>query len=321
MVGGSVRDIILGSDPEDYDFCTPLLPDEIEEKVREAGKRPYLIGKKFGTVGFKINGKIAEVTTYRTERYEKNNRKPMVDFVSDLHKDLERRDFTINAIAMNIGDGGEEFIDPFGGRADIKAEIIRAVGDAEERIKEDPLRMLRAARFVSELGFDLDDTLAEAIKKKARSIFTVSKERWTSEMDKLLTGAHPEEGLQVMADTEILRYVFPELWLQIGFDQDSPYHGLTLWEHTKKVVSLSQNDIETRWAALLHDIGKPYVKKKNSKGYSSYSMHDKVGAEMVRGIAYRLKWSKKREEDVVRLILGHMDDASPLRECDNRAKI
>ena len=320
MVGGSVRDVFLGICPQDYDFCTPLLPDEIEEKVRLAGKRPYLIGKKFGTVGFKIKGKVCEVTTYRTECYEKNSRKPKVDFVNDLYLDLERRDFTINAIALRFNGVDEEFIDPFGGRADIEKGIIRAVGSAEERIKEDPLRMLRAARFVSELDFDLDDPLTDAIKKRARSIFTVSKERWTSELDKLLTGDNPEKGLQVLADTGLLRYIFPELWLQIGFDQDSPYHSLTLWEHTKKVVSMSQNNIETRWASLLHDVGKPFVKNKNSKGYSSYTMHDKVGSEMACGIAYRLKWPKKREEIVTHLILTHMDDNSPLRETDNRAK-
>jgi tRNA nucleotidyltransferase (CCA-adding enzyme) len=320
MVGGSVRDVIMGICPQDYDFCTPLCPDEIEEKVRQAGKRPYLAGKRFGTVGFKLNGSIIEITTYRTEHYEKNSRKPKVDFVSDLCMDLERRDFTINAMAVRFHDGKEELVDPFGGQEDLKETVVRAVGNAEERIKEDPLRMLRAARFVSELGFDIDDVLFEAIKKKAKSIFLISKERWTAELDKLLTGENPGKGLQILADTELLRYIFPELWLQIGFDQDSPYHNLTLWEHTKKVVNMSQNNTETRWASLLHDIGKPFVKKKNSKGYSSYSMHDKVGAEMVHGIAYRMKWSKKREENVAQLILTHMNDDSPLRETDNRAK-
>jgi len=202
----------------------------------------------------------------------------------------------------------------------IEARIINSVDDAEERIIEDPLRMLRAARFVSELDFDIDKKLSNKIKKNAEKIYSVSKERWTSELEKLLIGKNPGKGLQVLADTELLRYILPELWLQIDFDQNTPYHRLTLWEHTKKVVSLSQNEIEMRWAALLHDVGKPFAKKKNVRGYSSYYLHNKIGAEIARDIACRLKLPKARIENIVHLVDTHMEDGNPLRKADNGAK-
>ena len=320
MVGGSVRDIIMGKIPLDYDFCTPIHPEEVEKRIRAAGKRPYLIGKKYGTVGFKDRGQFIEITTFRHERYESNNRKPHVDYVSDLRSDLERRDFTINAIAMKVIDDKIEYIDPTGGGRDIGARLINQVGDAEERIIEDPLRMLRAARFVSVLDFDIDKKLAGKIKKNADKIYSVSKERWTSELEKLLMGTNPAKGLQVLADTELLRYILPELWLQIDYDQNTPYHRLTLWEHTKKVVSLSNNDIEMRWAALLHDVGKPFAKKKNVRGYSSYYLHNKIGAEIARDITLRLKLPKARIENIFHLVDTHMEDGNPLRKADNGAK-
>jgi putative nucleotidyltransferase with HDIG domain len=320
LVGGSVRDVILGVEPTDFDFCTPLLPDEIEEKVRAAGRRPYLIGKRFGTIGFKLSGKFIEVTTYRQERYEKNSRKPQVDFVSDLESDLARRDFTINAIAMGQWEENTILVDPFDGQKDINAKVIRSVGKPLDRINEDPLRMLRAARFASQLDFGLNNDLADTISKKAKSIYTVSVERWVAEIDKLLTGKNPAKGLEIMADTELLRYILPELWLQVGFDQDSPYHKFTLWSHTKKAVNLAPADAEIRWAALLHDVGKPYAQKKNKKGYSNYIMHERIGAEITKGIAARLKWSKARTAKVIELISRHMEENSTLREADDRAK-
>ena len=220
----------------------------------------------------------------------------------------------------NFNNGEPEFIDLADGQMDIDAGVIRFAGDIDERITEDPLRMLRVARFATELGFWPEEELVSKIRKNASLIYTVSKERWTLEMDKLLTGKYPAFGLSVLEDTELLRYIIPELWLQVGFDQDTPHHHLTLWEHTKKVVSLSPEDPEIRWGALLHDVGKPYAKKKNYKGNSSYYMHAKIGAELARGIAYRLKWSAARTEKVCMLILEHMNDGNPIRDADNHAK-
>ena len=186
--------------------------------------------------------------------------------------------------------------------------------------KDDPISMLRAVSAAVDLNGDLDKNTIKEITEKSWSICGADAEEISAELDRLLISENPEKGLQLLADTELLRYVIPELWLQIGYDQDSPYHSLTLWEHSKKVVRLSPCDPETRWASLLHDIGKPFAKKKNSKGYSSFFMHDKIGAKMARGIACRLKWPSDKTEKVISLIGGHMNNDSPLRQADNCAK-
>lgn len=317
LVGGSVRDLVLGKEPKDYDFCAPYSPDDMEVRVRATGKRVYVAGKRFGTIGFKSNGQIVEVTTFRTERYDHKSRKPEVEFVSDINQDLGRRDFTINAMAMR----GDRLIDPFGGRIDILARKIKPVGDGTERIKEDPLRMLRAARFAAQLDFEVDPHFIGLMRKHAQKIMQVSRERWVQELDKLLVSEHPEKGLQVLADSYLLKFMFPELWLQIGYDQNSPYHELTLWEHTLSTVHLAPNDVDLRWAALLHDIGKPFVRTDNHHGYSNYIMHDIVGSYIAEGVAARLKWSNQRRETVVATIRDHMREDSPIRQADNGSKI
>lgn len=316
LVGGSVRDQVLGKEPKDYDFCTPLDPDIIEQKVKDAGKRAYSTGKRFGTIGFKSNGYFVEVTTFRTEKYEKGSRKPVVEFVGDINQDLGRRDFTVNAMALR----GDRLIDPFGGRLDILARKIKPVGNGTERIKEDPLRMLRAARFAAQLGFDVDPNFIGTMRKHAQKIMMVSRERWVQEMDKLLTSEAPEKGLQVLVDSYLLKFMFPELWIQVGYDQDSPYHELTLWEHTLATVKSAPQDLNLKWAALLHDIGKPFTKVVNKKEYSNYIMHDIVGSYLAEGTAARLKWSNDRRETVVETILNHMKNESPIREADNASK-
>lgn len=316
LVGGSVRDIQLSREPKDYDFCTPLSPDEIETRVKAAGKRAYSTGKRFGTIGFKSNGFFVEVTTFRAERYEPGNRKPQVEFVADINQDLGRRDFTINAMALR----GTRLIDPYGGRLDILARKIKPVGNGTERIKEDPLRMLRAARFAAQLGFEVDPNFIGTMRKHAQKIMQVSRERWVQEMDKLLTSEHPEKGLAVLADSYLLKFMLPELWTQIGYDQDSPYHDLTLWEHTLSTVKLAPNTPDLRWAALLHDVGKPFTRTKNNKGYSNYLMHDLVGSYIAEGISRRLKWSNERHEIVTSTIKDHMRDESPIRSADNASK-
>lgn len=316
LVGGSVRDAQLNRQAKDYDFCTPLDPEEIERRVQAAGKRAYATGKRFGTIGFKSNGFFVEVTTFRAEKYDKGSRKPSVEFVEDINQDLSRRDFTINAMAMR----GSRLIDPFGGRLDILARKVKPVGNGTERIKEDPLRMLRAARFAAQLDFDVDPNFIGTMRKHAQKIMMVSRERWVQEMDKLLMSEAPEKGLQVLADSYLLKFMFPELWLQVGYDQDSPYHELTLWEHTLSTVKLAPNDVNMRWSALLHDIGKPFTRVANKNGYSNYIMHDMVGSYLAEGIAARLKWPNERRETVVETICNHMRDDSPIRQADNASK-
>lgn len=321
LVGGSLRDELLNKEPKDYDFATALSPDEVENRVKASGRHVYAIGKRFGTIGFKVsdrsgNIQYVEVTTFRHEKYQPGSRKPAVEFVEDINQDLARRDFTVNAIARR----DSRIIDPFGGRLDILERKIKPVGNGTERIKEDPLRMLRAARFAAQLDFDVDPNFIGTMRKHSQKILMVSRERWVQEMDKLLTSDNPQRGLKVLADSYLLKFMLPELWLQVGYDQDSPYHALTLWEHTVSTVCKSPNETDLRWAALLHDVGKPYTRIANRSGYSNYIMHDIVGATIVEGIALRLKWSNQRRETVVNIVSNHMSDASPIRLADNASK-
>ncbi len=315
MVGGSVRDVLMERECSDYDFTTPLTPDRIEAAVRAAGRRPYLVGKKYGTVGFKADGRVVEVTTFRSEVYPDDTRKPDVVFLDDLAADLARRDFTINAIAMQ----GEEIIDLFGGRADIEARVIRAVGNPRERFKEDPLRMLRAARFASQLGFSVEPATTSGMERYAHRILHVARERWMIELDKLIVGKSVVYGLELLAATGLLRFMLPELELQVGYEQNSPYHDRTLFEHTVGVVEATPPDVTLRWAALLHDIAKPFVRTEKPDR-STYVKHDVLGVELVERLALYLKWSKQRREDVRELVRDHLLETSPLREADAAAK-
>lgn len=318
LVGGSVRDSLLGHPPQDYDFTTPLDPDTIEQAVREAGKRPYLVGKRYGTIGFKMGEHFVEVTTFRTERYPPGSRKPEVEFTHDITYDLSRRDFTINAMAVR---DDERIIDPFGGLADLRDGIIRTVNKPYDRYNEDPLRMLRAARLASQLNFSVDTESEKQAARKAFQILEVSKERWTQELDKLLVTDHPNIGLEFLAITRLLHFILPEIAVQIGYDQNSPYHQLDLWQHTLKTVQLSPKDLYVRWAALLHDVGKPYVQIVNHHGYSNYAHHDIVGAEMVDKIAHYLHWSKERTAAISNLVRDHLhDNNSPIGPADASAR-
>lgn len=315
LVGGCVRDTLLGLTPKDYDFTTPMLPDDIEQSVRDIGKRPYITGKRFGTVGFKLEDKFIEVTTFRSEKYGKT-RKPEVQFVNSINEDLSRRDFTINAMAQR----GKRLIDPFDGQADMQAKLIRAVGKPAERFNEDPLRMLRAARFSSQLKFRIEPETQKAITKHAHKILSVSKERWGQELDKLLVSDDPVWGLYVLINTDLIKFMLPELRIQSGYDQNSDWHEYSLIEHTMRTVSAVPAKINLRWAALLHDIGKPFVRTENKRGRSNYVFHDLIGAEMICGIGKRLKWSNERIQEVSDLVRTHLDDKSPLRLADNASK-
>jgi tRNA nucleotidyltransferase (CCA-adding enzyme) len=322
LVGGAVRDYLLGQQVKDYDLTTPVLPDEVEAVIRRAGYKPYTLGKKFGTIGlkFSISGKteLVEITTFRQEEYTSGSRKPSVEFVSDIQSDLSRRDFTINAMAM---DAEGKLIDPFVGQADLSANIIRAVGNAKIRFKEDPLRILRAFRLAAVLSFEIQpETLTKAEEKKW-SLLNISKERWVMELDKILASEGVVVGLDYLMNSGVMRVILPEVSLQKDYDQDSPYHRSDLWTHTKKVVAgVPQESLDLRWAALLHDIGKPFCRTKNIKGYSNYIGHELAGAEMALKICRYLKFSNQRTEFIVSQVRGHMQDESPLRGADNAAK-
>lgn len=337
LVGGSVRDKLISLPHTDLDFATPAEPDQIEATVRAIGKRPYLAGKRFGTVGFKYEGETVEITTFRTEVYGKT-RKPEVQFVDDIVKDLSRRDFTVNAMAV---DSKGKLIDPFSGHADLKAGVVRFVGNPSIRINEDPLRMLRACRLSAQFDFVPLPETKEKIKENAVKILRISRERWTQELDKMLTSIHPHRGLDSLTQTELLRYILPELWIQYHYDQNSPYHGLSLFEHTKKTVELTANNIHLRWAALLHDIGKPFSRidkpvvpgmftvdeekhwtrfwEKDTQ--ANYPHHAEIGAEFVEKIGRYLKWSNERLKKVKTLVLEHLKlGESPLQDADSAAR-
>lgn len=315
LVGGSVRDVLLGHPPKDYDFSTPLPPDEIEQRVRAAGKRAFIAGKRFGTIGFRLGEHHIEITTFRTETYGKT-RKPEVSFVDDITEDLSRRDFTINAIALR----DHRYIDPFNGRQDLDDKIIRSVGQPALRFNEDPLRMLRAARFAAQLDFAVDEATLTAIKHHGFKILNVSHERWMQEFDRLITSPHPETGLAILAETDLIKYLVPELRLQVGYDQRSPYHELNLWDHSVTTLRLAPNHVNIRWAALLHDVGKPFVRT-DKPDRSNYADHELVGAQLVYGIGKRLRWSNERIETVASLVRDHLDDDdSPIACADSESR-
>ncbi|HET8670926.1 MAG TPA: CCA tRNA nucleotidyltransferase [Candidatus Saccharimonadales bacterium] len=317
LVGGSVRDTLLGKEPKDYDFATALLPDEIEMRVRAAGKRAYTIGKRFGTIGFRHEGQVVEVTTFRSELYSPGSRKPAVTFTDDLYADLARRDFTINAIALDIHTS--ELVDPFLGAGDIEAGVLRAVGKPSHRFREDPLRILRLIRFVARFGFAVDPNTAKAAAKQAYTLTTVSTERISTEMDAILVAPQAAAGLQLMAELGLLSFAVPLLAVQFGYNQNTPFHRYTLWEHTVKTVEGVEPNIDLRWAALLHDIGKPFVRLEKP-GRSTYVHHDRVGAILVGMLGRHLHWSAERLKYIQSLVRTHLDDTNPIRQSDNAAK-
>jgi tRNA nucleotidyltransferase (CCA-adding enzyme) len=322
MVGGCVRDMLLGVEPNDYDFATELQPLAVEELIRAAGRRPSLLGNRFGTIGVKVlvNGHFhfIEITTFRTEKYQDGSRKPEVAFVTSLNEDLSRRDFTINSMAMG---SDFEIIDPFDGRTDLENKIIRCVGNPKHRFKEDPLRMLRAARFASKLGFTIHESIYEATEEMNHKILEVSKERWMMELDKLLTTDNPRVGLEFMFKTKLMNFMLPEIGLQYEYCQDNPHHGFPLHEHTIRVIENTIPDTNLRWAALLHDIGKPFVKQhKDSPSRSVYYKHEYLGAELVEKIGKHLKWSNIKIDSVSEMVADHMKEDSLLYDADNKAK-
>ena len=319
LVGGCLRDSLLGQLPHDYDFATPYSPETIEKAIKVAGRKPYLVGKRFGTIGFKVETgtgyKYVEVTTFRNEQYREGSRKPEVSFVKDITADLSRRDFTINAMALREG----KLIDPFNGQEDLKNGFIKAVGQPSHRFKEDPLRMLRACRFASQLDFAIEEKTFESMKQLNYKILEVSRERWMIELDKLLMTDIPSIGLSYLLESRLLNFMIPELSLQYKYEQNNPHHEYDLWTHTLNVVENTPKDINLRLGALLHDVAKPYVRT-DREDRSNYIKHDLLGKEIVIRLARYLKWSNERTEIISDLVLNHVKDESPLKEADMKGK-
>ncbi len=329
-VGGCVRDYILGVEPKDYDFCTPAEPEEIQRLIKKDKRRAYLTGKRFGTLRCKLDWHLIEITTLRTVTYENNNRKPKVEYVTNIHEDLSRRDFSINAIACRLTKGHLRFIDPFNGTEDIEKGVIRCVGSPKQRFKEDPLRMLRAIRFACRFNTMIHPDTYKKIQSGAIQILNISKERWMMELDKILLSDNVQHGLQMLWHSKLFNYMIPELSLQFNYEQLSKYHNFKLHEHTAKVVEACPKDINLRWAGLLHDVAKPFVRTEKTvidkygdgiETKANYIGHEVLGAEMVKKIAQHLNWSNERTDAVVKLVRNHLNDSCPLRQYDNLGKV
>ena len=307
IVGGAIRDILLGLKPKDIDFTTNLPYEILKDLFSEYN--PKETGKSFGVLRIRVNEIDYEIAKFREDNYEEKDglkiipHEKKVNFVNDIKNDLSRRDFTINAMAYNEVDG---IVDLYNGQKDIENKIINFVGNAEERIIEDPLRILRAFRFMSRLGFSLSEKTVEAIKKQKNLLISIPEERITMEFSKLLLGENIKNTLTAMKDTGVLELIIPEFKATYDFNQYNPHHNLDLFNHIISVVSKVPADLELRYTALLHDIAKPVVQTFDEKGIAHYKTHEIVGADMARAILTRLKLPVKLIDTVEDIIKKHM---------------
>lgn len=312
LVGGALRDRLLGIASHDVDYATDALPDEIEQIARGLGARVSTVGKRFGTVGVLVDGDWVEITTFRGDSYRDGNRWPEVTFGRSIEEDLARRDFTITAFAENAHTG--EWLDRYGGEADLRAGIVRAVGEPAARFREDPLRILRGVRFVSQLGFRLDPATAAGMRATAPLIATLSQERVTAELDKLLQGKAPAAGLEALREVGALPVALPELVPMVGCEQNR-FHRFDVWGHSLATVAAIATTPEThrlrRWVALLHDLGKPAVRHRKPNGEWGFYRHEVVGAELAGALLERLRFGRAEAHIVVLLVRRHMDRPEP----------
>ena len=292
LVGGSVRDALLDELGDDLDFTTDARPDAIEKLLRGFTHSVWTIGKEYGTIGASHHADgqdwLIEVTTFRDDTYRVDSRKPEVRFGDTIEGDLQRRDFTVNAMAIRLSD--KAFIDPFGGLADLASGQLRTPSTAERSFSDDPLRMMRAARFASRLGFDLADDVREAMRDMAGRIEIISSERVRDELIKLLLSDTPRTGLDLLVGSGIADHVLPEL-PALRLERDEHHRHKDVYQHSLTVLDQAialekarghAPDIVTRLAALLHDIGKPATRKFEAEGVVSFHHHDVVGAKLVR---------------------------------------
>lgn len=304
IVGGCVRDLLMGKEPKDWDITTNALPEQILDIFKDAKYE-----NEFGTVILPIKNKkqetkeVFEITTYRSEgRYSDMRHPDEIKFEKKLEKDLERRDFTINSMAMDLN---SELIDLFGGKKDITKKIIRAVGEPLDRFKEDALRMMRAIRFVGQLDFNLEPKTERAIIKMAGSIKFIAKERIKDELIKILSSDKPYEGIKYLYKTKLLQYIMPELLFGEKMQQNH-HHIYTVFKHSLLSLKYCPNkDWQVRLASLLHDIGKPKTLKKINGGNTFYN-HEYAGERMARKIMKRLKFSNADIDRVANLVRNHM---------------
>ena len=317
LVGGSVRDAVLGRLGNDLDYTTSARPDEIEALVRRATKAVWDVGRDFGTIACKIveddgTDWLVEITTFRADTYVDHTRKPEVVFGDHLGGDLVRRDFTVNAMALRTTDG--ELLDPFGGLADLVAEVIRTPAAAELSFSDDPLRMLRAARFTSQLGFVPASDVVAAMREMGQRLEIVSAERIRDELVKLLLTDNPRPGLNLLVETGIAEIVLPEL-PALRMERDEHNRHKDVYQHTLTVldqaIALEKSrghapDIINRLAAIFHDVGKPRTRRFEADGKVSFHHHDVVGAKMARARMQELHFSNEEIKAVAKLVELHL---------------
>lgn len=319
LVGGPVRDAVLGRSSADLDFTTSARPDDTEAILREwtRGGAIWDMGRDFGTLGGVRDGVKVEITTYRTEEYDPTSRKPQVAFGDTLEGDLSRRDFTVNAMAVRIP--SLELVDPFDGLTDLAETRLRTPVAPEQSFSDDPLRMMRAVRFVAQLGFRIEDRTADAIETLAGRISIVSAERVREELVKLMLGAHPRGGLELMVELGLAEHVLPEL-PALQLEADEHHHHKDVYEHSLTVLDQAVDlesrpgsggpcespDLVLRLAALMHDIGKPATRRFEPGGVVTFRFHETVGAKMTAQRMRALTFDKDTTKKVARLVELHL---------------
>lgn len=314
LVGGSVRDLFLGRPATDLDFTTNATPDQILSVITGWADAVWEIGRDFGTIGMRSGDFQLEITTYRSEAYDPASRKPVVAFGEDLSEDLVRRDFTINAIALRLP--SLELVDLHGGIRDLHTRVLRTPGTPEASFDDDPLRMMRAARFAAQLGMDIAPEVLEAMREMAGRLEIVSAERIRDELVKLINGADPRRGVEVMVDTGLAQIVLPEI-PALKLEIDAAHHHKDVYQHSLTVMEQATTyensqgpvpgpDFALRFAALMHDIGKPATRQFGADGTVSFRHHDVVGAKLVRKRMKALRFDNDTTKTVARLVELHM---------------
>ncbi|MDT5022781.1 MAG: poly(A) polymerase [Mycobacterium sp.] len=316
LVGGSVRDAVLQRLSTDLDFATDARPEQLQKLLRPWADAVWDTGIDFGTIGAEKGGQRLEITTFRADRYDGVSRNPQVRFGESLDDDLVRRDFTVNAMAVRVtAAGAAEFVDPLNGLAALRARVLDTPAQPSVSFGDDPLRMLRAARFVSQLGFTVAPRVLEAILHMAPQLGRITAERVAAELDKLLLGADPVAGIDLMVQTGMGDVVLPEVGgMRMAIDEHHQHKDV--YEHSltvlRQAIALEDPlpdggpDLILRWAALLHDIGKPETRRHEPDGGVSFHHHEVVGAKMARKRLRALKYSKQIVDDVSQLVYLHL---------------
>lgn len=313
LVGGPVRDAMLGRPHHDLDFATSATPEQTERLLKAWGDATWDMGRDFGTIGARSGPWVVEVTTYRAEAYDPDSRKPSVAFGDSLTGDLVRRDFTVNSMAVRIP--GRVVEDPYGGVVDLAHGVLRTPGRPEDSFSDDPLRMMRAARFTAQLGFTVAPEVVEAMSAMADRISIISAERVRDELVKLVCAPYPRRGLSLLVETGLAALVLPEL-PALALERDEHHRHKDVYEHTLTVLEQSIDledrlpdggpDFVSRFAALMHDVGKPRTRKFLGDGTVTFHHHDVVGAKITRKRMRALRFSNDDTDAVAKLVELHL---------------